>query len=124
GDWLGPLVPDSGHLIHMPTHIDVLCGQYQNVVIRNHLAVEADRKFLEREGLLKPYTLYCVHNAHFEIYGAMFMGQFETAMATADELERMIPHELIALEDPPMADRIEAFRPMRMHVYIRFGRWQ
>lgn len=124
GDWLGPLVPDSGHLIHMPTHIDVLCGQYQNVVIRNHLAVEADRKFLEREGLLKPYTLYCVHNAHFEIYGAMFMGQFETAMAAADELERMIPHELIALEDPPMADRIEAFRPMRMHVYIRFGRWQ
>ncbi len=124
GDWLGPLVPDSGHLIHMPTHIDVLCGQYQNVVTRNHQAVLADRKFLDREGLLKPYTLYCAHNSHFEIYGAMFMGQYETAIAAAGDLERILPHELIALEDPPMADRVESFRPMRMHVYIRFGRWQ
>ena len=26
GDWLRELVPDAGHLRHMPTHIDVLCG--------------------------------------------------------------------------------------------------
>ena len=35
GDRLTELVPDSGHLIHMATHIDVLCGDYQNVVARN-----------------------------------------------------------------------------------------
>ena len=28
GDWLRGLVPDSGHLNHMPTHLDVLCGNY------------------------------------------------------------------------------------------------
>ena len=34
GDCLKDLVPDSGHLIHMATHIDVLCGDYQNVLYR------------------------------------------------------------------------------------------
>ncbi len=36
GDRLVDLVPDAGHLVHMATHIDVLCGDYQNVVARNH----------------------------------------------------------------------------------------
>ncbi len=31
-DVLRTLVPDAGHLVHMPTHIDVLCGQYHDVV--------------------------------------------------------------------------------------------
>lgn len=26
GDHLSTLVPDAGHLLHMPTHVDVLCG--------------------------------------------------------------------------------------------------
>jgi tetratricopeptide (TPR) repeat protein len=31
-DWLRGLVPDAGHLQHMSTHIDVLCGHYHDVV--------------------------------------------------------------------------------------------
>ena len=31
GDRLREIVPDSGHLIHMPTHLDVLCGHYNDV---------------------------------------------------------------------------------------------
>lgn len=31
GDRLREIVPDCGHLIHMPTHLDVLCGQYKDV---------------------------------------------------------------------------------------------
>ena len=50
GDRLRELVPDSGHLIHMPTHIDVLCGNYRDVVVYNQKAVAVDRKFLAREG--------------------------------------------------------------------------
>ena len=30
-DALRDLVPDAGHLVHMATHIDVLCGLYKNV---------------------------------------------------------------------------------------------
>ena len=58
GDRLRDLVPDSGHLIHMPTHIDVLCGNYRDVVVYNQKAVAVDRKFLAREGALNVYALY------------------------------------------------------------------
>ena len=35
GDALSTLVPDAGHLLHVATHIDVLCGDYMNVVVHN-----------------------------------------------------------------------------------------
>ncbi|MBA2452478.1 MAG: tetratricopeptide repeat protein [Chloroflexia bacterium] len=123
-DWLRGLVPDAGHLEHMPTHIDVLCGHYLNVVTSNQDAIVADRKFLEREGAMNFYTLYRTHNYHFKLYGAMFMGQYETAMQAAAEMLSTIPHELVATEVPPMADWLEGFVPMNMHVLIRFGKWQ
>ena len=34
-DLLRGLVPDAGHLQHMPSHIDVLCGDYRNSVVSN-----------------------------------------------------------------------------------------
>ena len=36
-DLLRGLVPDAGHLQHMPSHIDVLCGDYRNSVVSNLL---------------------------------------------------------------------------------------
>ena len=41
-DRLRGLVPDAGHLLHMPTHIDVLCGRYAEVVESNSRAKNAD----------------------------------------------------------------------------------
>jgi tetratricopeptide (TPR) repeat protein len=123
-DWLRGLSPDAGHLEHMPTHIDVLCGHYQNVVAWNHAAIVADRNYVERNGAVNYYTLYRVHNYHFKIYGAMFLGQFETAMETCDEMVSTIPQELLEWQSPPMADWLEGFIPMKMHVLIRFGKWQ
>ena len=65
GDRLCQLVPDAGHLQHMATHIDVLCGDYVNVVLRNQLAIEADNKYLARAGADNFYTVYRCHNYHF-----------------------------------------------------------
>ncbi|MDJ0609348.1 MAG: tetratricopeptide repeat protein [Kiloniellales bacterium] len=119
GDALSTLVPDAGHLLHMATHIDVLCGDYQNVVSRNHTAILADRKFLEREGADNFYSVYRCHNYHFKIYGAMFIGQPRAAMDTSDELIATIPEDFLRA----MADWFEGFIPMKQHVLIRFGRW-
>ncbi len=122
-DLLRGLVPDAGHLCHMPTHIDVLCGRYREVVIGNERAIEADRKYLQREGPLNFYTLYRCHDYHFKIYGAMFLGRLEPALEAADEMVSTLSEELLRVEVPPMADWVEAFVPMRLHVLIRFGRW-
>ncbi|MEM1129785.1 MAG: tetratricopeptide repeat protein [Pseudomonadota bacterium] len=120
GDALTPLVPDAGHLVHMATHIDVLCGDYQNVVARNQAAVAVDRKYLAARGTDNFYTLYRCHNYHFVIYGAMFLGQPEPALAAAAELMETLPPDTLR----PMADWFEGFVPMRQHVLVRFGLWE
>jgi tetratricopeptide (TPR) repeat protein len=124
GDALVGLIPDAGHLIHMPTHIDVLCGQYHDVVTRNSAAIAADRKFLERAGPMNFYSAYRCHNYHFKIYGAMFLGQYAPAMETAEEMVLTLPAELLRTGSPPMADWLEGFVPIKQHVLIRFGKWR
>jgi len=124
GDLLRDLVPDAGHLRHMPTHLDVLCGDYRQVVSSNTAAIAADEKFLAREGAMNLYTVYRAHNYHFKIYGAMFLGQSQVALETADMLAAAIPEDLLRVTVPPMADWLEGFIPMKMHALIRFGRWQ
>ncbi|WP_136657661.1 tetratricopeptide repeat protein [Nitratireductor sp. XY-223] len=119
GDRLVTLVPDAGHLIHMPTHIDVLCGDYENVVARNSRAIEADYMFLQEAGADNFYTLYRCHNFHFKIYGAMFLGQAATALRTADELVGNLPESVVR----PLADWFEGFVPMKQHALVRFGLW-
>lgn len=123
-DWLRDLVPDAGHLRHMSTHIDVLCGDYRTVVASNIAASVADEKYRERAGAMNIYTLYRTHNYHFTMYGAMFLGQSEVALNAADGMVNAIPPELLQVQTPPMADRLEGRIPTRMHGLIRFGRWQ
>ncbi|MET0704850.1 MAG: hypothetical protein ABWY93_34805 [Mycobacterium sp.] len=122
-DLLRDLVPDAGHLQHMPTHIDVLCGDYRSSVESNLAAVRADRRFVEREGPLNYYSLYRAHDLHFVVYSAMFSGQSQVALQAAAELAGQLTPELLSIESPPMADWLEAFVPLRVHVLIRFGRW-
>jgi tetratricopeptide (TPR) repeat protein len=122
-DLLRGLVPDAGHLQHMPSHIDVLCGDYRSSVVANQVAVEADRRFVDRQGPLNFYSLYRAHDLHFVVYSAMFEGQSEVALRAADELATQLSPELLAIKSPPMADWLEAFVPLKIHVLIRFGRW-
>jgi len=122
-DLLRGLVPDAGHLQHMPSHIDVLCGDYHSAIVSNLSAVAADRRFVARAGPLNFYTAYRAHDLHFVVYSAMFAGQSQVALLAAEELAGQLTPELLSIQSPPMADWLEAFVPLRVHVLIRFGRW-
>jgi tetratricopeptide (TPR) repeat protein len=122
-DHLRGLVPDAGHLNHMPSHLDVLCGDYRAAIAANTMAIEADERFVAQAGALNFYTLYRAHDLHFRIYAALFVGQSRIALETVELLERAIPEELLRVESPPMADWLEGFLAMRVHTLIRFGRW-
>jgi tetratricopeptide (TPR) repeat protein len=122
-DRLRGLVPDAGHLQHMPSHLDVLCGDYHSSIVANRRAVEADRLFVERSGPLNFYSLYRAHDLHFIVYSAMFLGRYQDALEAADELSGQLTPDLLRIESPPMADWLEAFVPLRTHVLVRFGRW-
>lgn len=119
GDRLNGLVPDAGHLVHMATHIDVLCGDYQNVISRNLAAAEVDDKFKSYAGAANFYALYRIHNLHFALYGAMFLGQKAEAIDAAIRLRFEVPEEVVRV----YPDLFETFVAALPHVYIRFGMW-
>ena len=124
-DRLRELVPDAGHLRHMPTHIDIQCGYYQATVDWNAAAVAVDRKLFERDedpGVW--HTLSFAHNYHFMLYGAMFLGQYRAAMEATAGIVEAIPEAALRVESPPMADWLEGFVAMQVHAPIRFGRWR
>jgi tetratricopeptide (TPR) repeat protein len=123
GDRLREIVPDSGHLIHMPTHIDVLCGHYRDVLVYNQRALAQDRKFLAYSSDPGVYLIYVIHNFHFAIYGAMFLGQYTHAIAAAEELIATVPEAVLRIESPPMVDFLEGYLTMKQHVLVRFGKW-
>ena len=124
GDALRELVPDAGHLMHMPTHIDVQCGNYRDVFHWNWRATQVDRKALDDMGVYTMYTGYRIHNYHFAVYGAMFLGQYEPAMRVARELVEVTPEELLRVDSPPFATFFESYFALWVHVMIRFGKWR
>lgn len=134
---LRELVPDSGHLCHMPAHIDILCGNYHQAIGSNHKAILADNHFFGDEGSNPSnaslsaattenlfYSLYRCHNVHFLLYAAMLSGNSHWASKMADLFERVVPDALLRVKTPPMADWLEAFRAMKVHALVRFGRWE
>lgn len=108
----------------MSTHIDVLCGNYQDVVVSNSEGIVADLKFYEHAGAMNIYSMYRVHNYHFKLYGAMFLGRFDAAMDAVNSMHATVPDELLKMEAPPMATFLESYMSMRTHALVRFGRWQ
>lgn len=119
GDRLKDLEPDAGHLVHMGTHIDVLCGDYQNVLYRNLAAADVDDRFKTYAGAANFYALYRIHNLHFASYGAMFLGQMGAAVNAATRLREEVPDEVVR----SYPDIFETFVAAAPHVYIRFGMW-
>ena len=119
GDRLSGLVPDAGHLVHMATHIDVLCGEYQNVLHRNLAAAVVDDRFKAYAGAANFYALYRIHNLHFAFYGAMFLGRMAAVVDAVTRLRAEVPDEVVR----SYPDVFETFVAAAPHVFIRFGMW-
>lgn len=117
---LEKLVPGSGHLVHMPSHIYIRVGRYSDAVDTNSQAVVADRRYFERAPEPKMYTVYYAHNLHFLAYAAMMSGRYEDALNAARDLEADVKED--ALRD--LAPLIEGVMPTTLHVMIRFGKWE
>jgi tetratricopeptide (TPR) repeat protein len=123
-DRLRKLAPDAGHLVHMPSHLDILIGDYRRAIDSNTDACLADEKYVAEHGGDNFYSFYRMHNYHSLIYAAMFAGQSEVALNTVDRMEASLPISLLRIKSPPMADWLENFASVRVHVLVRFGRWK
>jgi len=123
-DVLQTLAPDAAHLVHMPSHIYILCGEYQRSLDANLQAVIADDKYVAEHGEVGIYTLYRMHNLHFQVYSALFLGRYDAAVAAADAIAETVTPEVLGHQNEFLVNYFESFFAMPVHVSVRFGKWQ
>jgi tetratricopeptide (TPR) repeat protein len=117
-DALRDLQPGLGHLVHMPSHIDVRRGRWQQAITANAKAIEADRRYTAQSRKQGFYRLYMAHNHHMLAYGAMMTGQSALGLKVIRRMVQDIPLEFF--RDNAFAD---GFMAMPLEVMMRFGRW-
>ncbi|KAI2836855.1 transcriptional regulator family: Fungal Specific TF [Aspergillus niger] len=122
-DRLLRLVPDGSHMLHMPSHIYVACGDYRAVIDSNNQAMVVDDKYFAREPGTILYIMYRAHNIYVKVYGAVISGNFAEAISGMKRLQEILTPELLSITSPPIANWAEGFLGAIAHVLIRFGRW-
>lgn len=113
------LLPSSGHILHMPSHIYLLVGDYQKAALANEEAVAADREYIREYGLAGIYAVhYLSHNLHFLSQAYAMQGRFIEAKHAADELSALyLPHYIRMPE-------LEMYASTAMFVRLRFHKWK
>ncbi len=119
-DRLRALVPDSSHLVHMPSHIDVRTGRWKAAAEANERAIAADRRYQSRAGEIGFYRIYMAHNVHFLAYTAMMEGRRDVALETARGVVAGLDPEFVK-SNAAFAD---AFLTVVGEAQKRFGLWK
>jgi tetratricopeptide (TPR) repeat protein len=117
-DRLGEITPGLGHMVHMPSHIYVQVGRYEDAVAVNEIGARLDREYFARVGMQGVYHGYQAHNTHFRVWSAMYMGDEEEALAACQVLIDDIPAPMLGM---PF---VAPWLGMEQTVHLRFGRWQ
>lgn len=118
-DRLLPLMPGAGHIIHMPAHIYLRVGRYDDVVTSNQRAVAADEEYIAACRAQGIYPLgYYPHNIHFVWLGATMSGRAELAIESARKTAGAI-----ANATPEQKPFVQGFMVVPYYALIRFGKW-
>ena len=121
-DRLQDLVPGAGHLQHMPSHIYIRVGRYQEAARANEIAIAADDQYVTQchaQGLY-PLT-YMPHNRHFLWAAATLAGRSETALRAAAEMADKIDQETMREAG---LETLQHYWVTPLYALTRFGRWQ
>jgi len=115
---LPALMPGAGHIAHMPGHIYIRVGRYNDAIERNIHAAHADNAILED---IAPDGLYRIgyvpHNHHFLWFAATMAGRTRMALDAAQQTASMATRELAALLP------VQQFLMTPLFADVRFERW-
>ncbi|MDH5667927.1 MAG: hypothetical protein OEY86_07950 [Nitrospira sp.] len=119
---LAGLMPGAGHLVHMPGHIYIRVGRYEDAIKANEHAVHADETYIrDQSPAAGIYVLgYYPHNYDFLAFAASMIGREQQAIAAADKMAALVPKEL--LQEPGMAF-LQHHQTRNLQMLVRFGRW-
>jgi tetratricopeptide (TPR) repeat protein len=118
-DTLAELVPGSGHLVHMPSHIYWRVGRYFDASEANVRAAAVDEQYIAQCNAQGFYpALYYPHNIHFLWASASMEGRSEVAIEAGRKVAANIRLEQIQ-EFPT----VEFFHTVPLLSLVRFGHW-
>jgi hypothetical protein len=116
---LGSLVPGAGHLVHMPTHIYMRLGRWDDAVDHNANAVHVDQEYLAARHPTGVYPLgYVPHNYHVMWEALNMLGRSEEALAAARTIADKVPADVVRMIPP-----FEYYSPVVLFTLARFSRW-
>jgi len=119
-DVLGTLAPNAGHLVHMPAHIYMRVGRYEDSYDANVKAVQADEGYITSCSAQGVYPLgYYPHNIHFMVWSSMFEGRSAEALELSRKVASKIPDHI----DEKNWRKYELFRSQPFYAMVRFGMW-
>lgn len=117
---LNDMAPASGHLLHMPSHLYVKTGHWDEAVSQNKKAMRSDDMYRAKSPDQIGQHMYMVHNAHMLAYAAMMTGREQDAMEAARSMWVDIPVEI----QPMVAPYVDMWMCSVYDVQKRFGRWE
>jgi tetratricopeptide (TPR) repeat protein len=119
---LAALMPGAGHLVHMPGHIYIRVGRYEDAIRVNEHAVHADGSLLEGPGVARRGVYangYYPHNYHFLSFAASMLGMGNTAIQAARETAKRLDRS--AVEAVPWVESVTPILPVTL---VTFGKWK
>jgi tetratricopeptide (TPR) repeat protein len=115
---LEKMVPNAGHLVHMPAHIYMRTGFYDAAAKSNAEAARVDEAYIKAFGVQGMYPLmYYNHNLDFLAAAAAMEGRYGEAKKAA---QRSAANVAVVVKDMPMGEYL-LFRPLE--VELRFAQW-
>ena len=115
------LVPNSGHLVHMPSHVYIRTGDYHKGTLANIQALKVDSAYVTACNAQGTYPLgYYPHNQHFMAATATLEGNSKWALYAARELQKKAN---IQLMKEPGWGTIQHYYAIPYYVYVKFGKW-
>lgn len=118
-DRLIELMPASGHLVHMPSHIWMQTGRYDDAADCNRRAAALDDQWFEGDPNAGEYRIYMSHNRHFLTWAATMQGRRREAVTSARAIWTEVP--------PPLMEALafitDGIAACKWHALVRFGMW-
>lgn len=118
-DRLIDLIPAAGHLVHMPSHIWMQTGRYDDAAACNRRAAALDDQWFEGDPNAGEYRIYMSHNRHFLSWAATMQGRRREAVASARAIWTEVPPPLMEA----LAEATDGIASCKWHALVRFGLW-
>jgi tetratricopeptide (TPR) repeat protein len=116
---LADLAPGAGHLVHMPSHIYLRLGMWEEAVEHNQHAVHADERFIQDRHPSGVYPIgYYPHNWHMMWSALQQLGRAEETIRAGRKVVEIVNPDVIR-----QVPFLEGYAPVALMSLVRFSRW-